>query len=121
MKPLFSEEYYRQYWDRFMEPTIGEHYMNLEGDLEKEMRVYVEIGLPNEAVMKIKQMKAEEIAKRCYDAIIEDKPIVQEIINKSANFGYTTQRQESNAQYRFRTRFDFNCLQLRDFKVKYEL
>lgn len=121
MKPLFSEEYYRQYWERFMEPTIGEHYMNLDAELEKEMCVYSDIGLPNEAIMKIKKMKAEEIAKRCYDVIIEDKPIVQKIIDKTVSFGYTTQRQESNAQYRFRTRFDFNCLQLRDFKTKYGL
>ena len=36
-----------------------------------------------------------------------------------ASLGYTTHLQEIRARYEFEARFEFNCLQLADFKKKY--
>lgn len=119
MKSVHSEEYYRKYWDNFMEPTIGEHYMNLEEELAKEMRYFYEVNASADAIGKVEKMYAERIAKRCHDALIEDKKLYLRIVNKTANFGYTTLRQELEAQGTFLARFEFNCLQLRDFRRKY--
>ena len=37
MKPLFSEQYYKDHWDEFLKRVPGEDYINLEADLDREL------------------------------------------------------------------------------------
>lgn len=61
MKPMFSENYYRKYWDRFLQRVPGENYINLEEELSRTMRAYIENGMPTEALPVVEKMEAEKL------------------------------------------------------------
>lgn len=119
MKATFSEEYYRQFWNKFLEEVPGVHYRNLEAELERAMRVYHEAGLPEEAIVIIRKMEAQKIADSCRALVLEEMDVVKRINAGEASFGMTTERQETEARFEYITRFEFNCLQLADFRKKY--
>lgn len=121
MKPRFSREFYEEYWERFLEPVSGEHYINLEGELSKEMAVYTGLGLSESDMAIIRTMEAQKIADKCRQMVLEDRDVAKAIENGTASFGMTTERQEIEVQGRFIKRFEFNCLQMSVFKEKYGL
>lgn len=117
MKAIHSEEYYRKYWNEFLAKIPGDDYRNLEAELEREMNAYV--GLPEEAVHVVQKIEAGKIAKSCEDLVRLEMDICRRVDRGEASFGMMTQAQEIRARAEFRKRFEFNCLQLRDFKEKY--
>ena len=121
MKALFSREYYEKNWDKFLEPTVGEHYINLEESLQKAMTAYDNIGLSDKDLEIVRKVEAQKIADKCRALVLEDCDVVKRIEHNEASFGMTTERQEIERKARFRKRFEFNCLQMRVFKEKYEL
>lgn len=119
MKARFSEEYYREFWDEFLKKVPGEDYINLEAELANAMKVYA--GLPETALAIICKMEAGKIAEHCMELVKKQMRRIADIDAGRASFGCTTQRQEIQLRGEFRKRFEFNCLQLKDFKAKYGL
>ena len=91
----------------------------MEADLALLMRGFEEAGLPEEALIVIRKQQAQKIADKVKEMVQEDLSLAKKVDAGTADFGYTTERQETEARFRFRTRFDFNCLQLADFRKKY--
>lgn len=121
MKATFSEEHYRRNWDRFLEKVPGEHYINLEEALEREMTVYKGAELTEEAIQVIAKLEAQKLADKCLALVMKEMKTVKDLRAGRASLGYTTERQEYKARAELVERFEFNCLQLRDFKAKYGL
>ena len=121
MKPLFSEQYYMDHWDEFLKRVPGDDYINLEGELEREMRVLREVGLTDDQLKLVEPIYAKPIADRCHTLVLKELKTMKAVLVGEADFGYTTKRQNIEAQYRFRTRFEFNCLQLREFKKNHNI
>lgn len=117
MKSTYSEEYYRRNWERFMKKVPSEHYINLEANLNHAIEIYSE--LPAEAIEMIKRIEAKKLSDRCTDILTRDMEMIKKLKNKEVSLGYTTQTQEIHAEHDLVTRFEFNCLQLADFKKKY--
>ena len=121
MKAWFSEEYYRTNWDRFIERTVGEHWFDLEGSLKSYLEELQKNGMPGEAIPVVGRIKAQELAAECEKVCREDMATIKRVEAGTSGFGYTTKRQEHEARWRFRTRFEFNCFQLREFKKAHNL
>ena len=121
MKALFSEEYYRKYWNDFLVPVPGEDYINLESELEKAMKVYKESGISKEAILVVEKREAEKLAEKCNILVHKELDQLKRILSGKASFGMTTQLQESQKRGEFRRRFEFNCLQLSDFRKNHNL
>ena len=121
MKPLFSEQYYMDHWDEFLKHVPGDDYINLEGELEREMRVLREVGLTDDQLKLVEPIYAKPIADRCHTLVLKELKTMKAVLVCEADFGYTTEHQNIEAQYRFRTRFEFNCLQLREFKKNHSI
>lgn len=119
MNAIFSEEYYRKYWDEFLKPVPGDDFIDLEGTLKRTMERYIKNGMPSKAVPYVEKMEAEKLIKACTDLVRKEKAVVEEVEAGKASFGMMTYSQETQARARYRKRFEFNCLQLRDFKEKY--
>lgn len=117
MKSLFSESYYRQNWDRFIKVASGKHYRNLEEELQHQMSIYNE--LPQEAINLLVKVEAQKIADSCKALVLEEMQTLKDLEDGKASLGYTTHNQEIRARSEFHQRFEFNCLQLADFKKKY--
>lgn len=113
---LFSEKYYRDNWNKFK----NESHMNLEEELEHRTRIYKSIDIPEDAkrqVLDIMSKKyAEEIIAKAEAELQETADMINRIENGEATLGYTTQTQENRAMYRLVTHYEFNCIQLADFK-----
>lgn len=121
MKALFSEEYYRKYWESFLEPVPGNDYINLESELKKTMKHYENAELPQNAIDMIVKIEAEKIAAKCEKLVYSQMKRVKDILDGNASFGMVTEWQEIEQRAELRKRFEFNCLQLRDFRKKYNL
>lgn len=122
MTARFPEEYYRKHWDEFLRPQGNDpDYINLEGRLAKEMAVYEQAGIGGEALEKIRCTKAGELAEYCTALVREQMRVEKMLEAGETSMGFTTERDERDARRDHRTRFEFNCLQLRDFKEKYGL
>lgn len=121
MKPLFSEEYYRNNWYKFIQRVPGENYIDLEGDLARVMRQYIENGMPKEALPIVERMEAEKLVERCLKLVKKEMVTVKQVESGNASFGMTTKLQEIQARADFRKRFEFNCLQLADFRKAHNI
>lgn len=121
MKPLFSEQYYKDHWDEFLKRVPGNDYINLEADLDRELAVLREAGLTEEQIKMVEHIYAKPIAEKCHTLVMEELKTLKAVMSGKAGWGYTTERGDYDAQYRFRTRFDFNCLQLREFKKNHNI
>jgi hypothetical protein len=117
MKARLSEEYYRKNWDRFIKGSSSQDYMNLEKDLIAKMSIFQE--LPEKAIEILTKIKAQEIVDETTKRLYEKMAVIKQIETGNASLGYTTQLQETQARQELVTRFEFNCLQLADFKKKY--
>ena len=121
MKPVFSEEYYRTHWDKFLKRVPGNDYINLEGELAKVMKSYKEAGMPMEAMQVVEKIEAEKLSVRCKELVMKEMEVVKRINAGKASFGMTTQRQEIEQRGNYIRRFEFNCLQLADFRKNHKL
>lgn len=122
MKALFSEDYYRKNWDKFLVKVPGDDYRNLEAELERVMAQYNESSWVTDNVRAvIEKVEAKKIADSCTVLVYKEMALIKRLENETSSLGYTTKRQEIEARTEFRKRFEFNCLQLRDFKAKYGL
>jgi len=95
--------------------------MNLDGELALKMGVYRSSGISDVYIGVIQRIEAGKIAERARQIIGKELDIVKRIDSGDASFGMTTYRQEFEKRAEFVQRFEFNCLQLRDFKAKYNL
>ena len=134
MKPLYSEEYYRNNWEEMLATARGEHGINLEEEYQYKIEQYKEglMDIPEALLNGINKEKfiedfiekaskkiAEEIIEKATKLVLREMEEVKAIEAGNATLGYTTQIQETRAREEFRKRFDFNCLQLADFKKKH--
>lgn len=99
----------------------GENYINLEEELTRTMRQYIENGMPTEALSVFEKMEAEKLAERCLRLVKKEMETVKQVEAGKASFGMTTELQEIQARAEFRKRFEFNCLQLSDFRKAHNI
>lgn len=121
MKPLFSEQYYKDHWNEFLKRVPGDDYINLEGELEQEMAVLREAGLTEEQLKLVEPIYAKPIADKCHALVMKELKTMKGLMNGGTTLGYTTEQQEIHARATFHKRFDFNCLQLREFKKNHNI
>lgn len=121
MKTLHTEQYYREKWYDFLKPTHTEYYIDMQNELDCNMRTFLDMGFSDEQLEIIRKVEAQKVADACKEKCYKQMNIVKGILDGSISFGYTTQTQEIRARKEFRQRFEFNCLQLADFKKKYGL
>ena len=119
MKPFYSEEYYKEFWNKFLVPVPGEDYINLEGELQSIIDDLLANGMPESAIFAIQKIEVPKLIEKCTKLVLKEMQIIKDVEAGKASFGYTTHLQENQHLYDFRTRFEFNCLQLREFKRKY--
>lgn len=112
-----TEEYYMKRWDEFLNnrPDASAHwiascYMNLEENLEKYVSTMHGVLTP-EQLEFVKRSFAPEVAAKAYAQLKENQKTVRQVINGEAHIDM-----EFN---QYRERFEFNCIQLREFKKKY--
>lgn len=117
MRSHYSEEHYRQNWERLIKKSNNPNYINLEAELADRMSIYK--GIPSEALETIRHIEAEKIAETCKVLVMKQMETVKELESGKASLGYTTKFQEVQAMHEIVERFEFNCLQLADFKKKY--
>lgn len=117
MKARFSEDYYKENWERFIKETHDGDYINLEEILQYKMSIYSE--LPQEAFEMVEKIEAKKIADKFTAELKERMKMVSAIESGKSGIGYTTQIQENREKDRIITRFEFNCYQLTVFKKKY--
>lgn len=120
-RTLYSEEYYRKYWDSFMKKVPGDTYINMEADLKLLMRAYDGADIPEEALKVIKSMEAQKVLKYAKDIILKQRDMITKLLSGEASLGMISKSQEIHRIHEIRTRFEFNCLQMADFKRKYNL
>lgn len=122
MKAMFSEEYYRSHWEEMLASARGEHGINLDRELADKLESYKEAfkEMPEDAAAQALEVIKAQVVKQIIEAttklVLEEMTVVENIEAGKASFGYTTQKQENEAKYNYRKRFEFNCLQLADFK-----
>ena len=122
MKAMFSEEYYRSHWEEMLTTAKGEYGINLDRELADKLESYKEAfkEMPKDAATQalevIKAQVVKQIIETTTKLVLEEKAVVENIEAGKASFGYTTETQEVRARSDFRKRFEFNCLQLADFK-----
>ena len=102
MKAIFSEEYYKMNWERFLVKVPGNDYFNAEGKLDC-----------------IRKIEAKKIAVELNALVHRELQVVKDVEAGKASFGMITASQEYKAKADFRKRFEFNCLQLKYFCEKY--
>ena len=122
MKARYSEKYYRDNWDRFMNSSR----MNFEKDLEHYMSGVSEglAELPEEvaeqALSVIRKEYARKIIANAKDRLLEEQKMICRIERGESSLGYISKTQEIQEMAKLVMMFEFNCLQLRDFTKKYE-
>ena len=119
MKNHYSEEYYRTNWERFLKKVPGKHYVNMEQDLNQYMKAFS--NLPDDAIEVIRNVKAKDLAETMLKLVIEEMKTIKDIESGISSFGFTTRSQEISYTHDFIQRFEFNCIQLSDFKKKYNI
>ena len=121
MKAQYTEDYYRANWDRFIKEVPGEHYINLEQDLENSLSIYKDVELLADALEILRKTEAKKIVQKCKELVYKEMALLKNLDAGKASLGYTTEIQEIRARTELRQRFEFNCYQLAQFKKKYDL
>ena len=121
MKASHSEKFYRENWEHFIKNTSNVNYINLEQDLKEALKPYKDLEIPKESFDIITKVEAEKIYKKAVDFCKNEMIVVKKLNTNNCSLGYTTDVQEINNRYELITRFEFNCLQLADFKKKYNI
>lgn len=114
MKAVHSEKYYRDNYENFIKKTNDNDYMNLESELESELNIF-----DTDVIEKIRPIYAKKIYVKASKILKERMMMIQHLQSGKSSFGYTTQNQEIHEMHRIVQRFEFNCIQLADFKKKY--
>lgn len=122
-QPLHSEEYLRNHWDEFLEKPkpYDEHYINMEAEFQDAMKVYYSINLSEDAMYVVTKIEAKKIADKSEKKIREHMKMIKDIMSGKVTLGYRTYGQDISNLRKLRERFEFNCLQLKDFRKKYEV
>lgn len=121
MKALFTEDYYRNNWDKFLQRVPGEDYINLEGELNYTMGQWAATGMVEAALPIIKKMEAKNLVERCLKLVKKEMETIKQLERGTVSFGMINKKQEIQARADFRKRFEFNCLQLADFRKAYNV
>lgn len=118
-KTFNTEEYYKKRWNEFLENPRGrDHhviascYMNLEAELDRYVSTMHGRVTPEQIEM-VRKAFAPEVAHRAYAKLKENQKVVNAFINGETSNSWGI---EFN---KYRERFEFNCLQLREFMAKY--
>ena len=122
MESLFSESYYLQKWDIYME--IYE-----EADLEKKLKKRLKVidSMPISEADKAKAYKvaedveARKIASECREEMLKRAAMIKSLLSGKASLGYTTKQQNIEQIRYLRSKFDFTCLALREFKKAHNI
>lgn len=116
-----TEEYYMKRWNEFLanrpdtsDLALYESYMNLEERLRKYYST-MEGVLTEEQLNHVKRSFAPEVAAKAYKELKQAQATVKQYINGEIAWG-TGGILNFN---KYRERFEFNCIQLREFKKKY--
>jgi hypothetical protein len=120
MKAIHSRDYYLDKWDEFIKPCNDRDYMNLESELDREIRTFDDADLPDEALDIIRRMKAQEIIAKADKAVRERMQTIMDLECGRSSLGYRTEMQEVAARATLRRRWEFNCLQLSIFKQNHK-
>lgn len=125
MKAVYSKEFWQSRWDKMMERVPGDSYMNLEEDLNREMKPIEEalketnISVTEESYKAILRLKAKGVADKAEKKCKEQMAMIQRINRGESSLGHTTKQQEIHEFAELHKRFEFNCYQLSVFKEKY--
>ena len=117
-KTMFTENYYRNMWDRLAEKYTKN---DPEKDLEIMMKAYRDLDLPESAKEVILQIEAKRVYDFISDTLKGTLRTLNAILSGKASLGYTTKIQEVQAMNDLREGFEFDCLRLADFRKKYNL
>lgn len=118
-KTFNTEEYYKARWNEFLEDhgdpsehVIASCYMNLEAELDRYVSTMHGRVTPEQIEM-VRKAFAPEVAHRAYAKLKENQKVVNAFINGETSNSWGI---EFN---KYRERFEYNCLQLREFMAKY--
>lgn len=120
-KTLYPEEYYRQNWQRYLEKVPGDTYINMEADLGLLMKAYEGANIPEKALTVVRGMEAKKVFEYAKGIVLRQRDMVNRLLAGQASLGMISKTQEIHEMHDIRTRFEFNCLQMADFKRKYNL
>jgi 1-aminocyclopropane-1-carboxylate deaminase/D-cysteine desulfhydrase-like pyridoxal-dependent ACC family enzyme len=117
MKTNFTKEFYEEHFDRF----IKDSKMNLEEKLTFNLKFLEGIELPEDAIEKIRNSYAKEIAEKAEKELKERMKVIKGLENGSISFGYTTENQEIRERSNYIRIFEFDCFQLSKFKKDHNI
>ena len=121
MKTEYTEGYYRSIWNEMMNGRGARHYMNFEEDLEALMKPYSQHGFPEQAFEVIRKEMAKRVCSAAKEDLLKIRETVLALRSGNASLGNVSMRDEIVGRHELIQRFEFNCLQLADFKKKYNL
>jgi len=113
MTTLFSENYYKTNWDRFIKPVTHSWYVNLEGELSHEMSIFKD--LPKEAIDKLESIYAKKIIDKYTQEFKKQMAFVKDLKANKISLGNIYECNEREQRHDLITRFEFNCYQLKVF------
>jgi hypothetical protein len=113
MTTLYSENYYKTNWDRFIKPVTHAWYVNLENELSHEMSIFKD--LPKEAIDKLELMYAKKIIDKYTQEFKKQMALVKNLNEGKVSLGNIYACNEREQKYDLITRFEFNCYQLKVF------
>ena len=114
MKARYSEQYYRENWNSFIKKSSVNDYMNLEDDLQNELKIF-----DSNIAEKVRPIYAKKIHENAIEVLKKRMAMIQRLESGETSLGYTNKSQEVSEMHRIIQRFEFNCIQARDFKEKY--
>ena len=118
---LYSEKYYRDSWNELFMKYRKD--WNFEHDLSLMIPEFD--VLPEEAREKAKQtakkIMAQKIARVAQEDLTKQMQMIQRIKEGKGSLGYTSKKQEIERWHELQEEFEFACLQLADFKKKYDV
>lgn len=122
MKPFHTENFYKKFWDEFINDRYDRNYMNLEEDLEKVMEVYEKTLADYPQVIETFRTKhASDIAEKAKSELLETMAMIKRLDAGETSLGYTSVFQECQEMKKLKDRFEFNCYQLSVFRKKYNI
>ena len=79
MKSVHSTEFYRGIKDEMLKWVPGEDYINLEGQLERQMQAYKAADLPEHILAGIRKVEAERLADKAHMVVLKEMATVKKI------------------------------------------
>lgn len=114
MKALHTENFYRKYWGEFQSKSK----MNLDRELKWRTDGMNDV-LDAENLKRAMKVVAKLIADEAEAELRKTMKMVQDLEAGRSSLGYTHELQEVAEMARLRRMFEFDCLQLRDFREKW--